>query len=97
MALSFWYSLLGDTKITFSRKLQFQLEALFYISLYFNISLYEEAVAQTCSVKKVFEIKVCNVIKIETLAQVFSCEFCEVSKKTFSYRTPPVAASVCYC
>ena len=47
--------------------------------------------------KKVFEIKVCNVIKIETLAQVFSCEFCEVSKKTFSYRTPPVAASVCYC
>ena len=26
--------------------------------------------------------------------QVFSCEFCEISKKTFSYRTPPVAASV---
>ena len=33
-------------------------------------------------------------LKIETLAQVFSCEFCEISKKTFSYRTPPVAASV---
>ena len=31
--------------------------------------------------------------KKETLAQVFSCEFCELSKKTFSYRTPPVAAS----
>ena len=30
----------------------------------------------------------------ETLAQVFSCEFCQVSKNTFSYRTPPVAASV---
>ena len=30
----------------------------------------------------------------ETLAQVFSCEFCEISKKdTFSYRTPPVAVS----
>ena len=27
------------------------------------------------------------------LAQVFSCEFCEISKNTFSYRTPPVAAS----
>ena len=35
----------------------------------------------------------CNFIKKETLAQVFSCEFCEISNKTFSYRTPPVAAS----
>ena len=35
-----------------------------------------------------------NFIKIETLAQVFSCEFCEISKNTFYYRTPPVAASV---
>ena len=35
----------------------------------------------------------CNVIKIETLAPVFSCEFCEISKNAFSYRTPQVAAS----
>ena len=35
----------------------------------------------------------CNFIKKETLAQVLSCEFCEISKSTFSYRTPPVAAS----
>ena len=28
------------------------------------------------------------------MAQVFFCEFCETSKKPFSYRTPPVAASV---
>ena len=34
-----------------------------------------------------------NFIKKETLAQVFSCEFCEISKNTFSYRTPPAAAS----
>ena len=32
-------------------------------------------------------------IKKETLALVFSCEFCEISKNTFSYRTPLVAAS----
>ena len=32
-------------------------------------------------------------LKKETLTQVFSCEFCEISKNTFSYRTPPVAAS----
>ena len=31
--------------------------------------------------------------KKETLAQVFSCEFYEISKNIFSYRTPPVAAS----
>ena len=35
----------------------------------------------------------CNFIKKEALAQVFSCEFCETSKDTFSYRIPLVAAS----
>ena len=34
----------------------------------------------------------CNFIKKEDLAQVFSCEFCRISKNTFFYRTPPVAA-----
>ena len=34
----------------------------------------------------------CNFIKKETLIQVFSCEFCEISKNIFSYRTPPVTA-----
>ena len=34
-----------------------------------------------------------NFIKKETLAQVLSCEFCEISKNTFSYRIPPAAAS----
>ena len=36
----------------------------------------------------------CNFIKKETLAQVFSCEFCEISKNTYLYRRPLVAASV---
>ena len=36
--------------------------------------------------------KVCNIIKKEALTQVFSCEDCEISKKTLFYRTPPVAA-----
>ena len=34
-----------------------------------------------------------NFIKKETLAQVFSSEFCEISKDIFSYRIPLVAAS----
>ena len=29
--------------------------------------------------------------RLETLAQVFSWEFCEISKKTFFYRAPPVS------
>ena len=33
-----------------------------------------------------------NFIKKGTLAQVFSSEFCEISKNTFFYRTPLVAA-----
>ena len=35
----------------------------------------------------------CNFIKKETLAQVFSCEFCKIYKSTFYYRTTLVAAS----
>ena len=35
----------------------------------------------------------CNFIKKDILAQVFSFEFCEVSKNNFSYRMPLVAAS----
>ena len=39
--------------------------------------------------------KACDLVKKETPAQVFFCEFCEIFKNTFFYRTPPVAASVC--
>ena len=39
------------------------------------------------------ESQACNLIKKETLAQVFSCEFCEISKNAFLHRTPLVAAS----
>ena len=39
----------------------------------------------------------CNFIEKETLAQVLSYEFCNISKNTFSYRTPPVAAFVWIC
>ena len=38
------------------------------------------------------KLQACNIIKKETLAQVLSCEFCEISKNTFFYRTHPVAA-----
>ena len=46
-----------------------------------------EAIVRRCSEKAL------NLIKKETLAQVFSCECCKI---TFSYRAPPMAASVTY-
>ena len=36
---------------------------------------------------------ICNFIEKECLAQVLSCKLCEISKNTFFYRTPRVAAS----
>ena len=38
--------------------------------------------------------RACNFIKKETLAQVFSCEFCETFKNAFFCKTPLVAAFV---
>ena len=32
--------------------------------------------------------KPCDFIKKETLVEVFSCQFCKISKNTFFYRTP---------
>ena len=64
-----------------------------------------QAVVQRCSVKKVLletsqnsaklclRPQACNFIKKDTLAQVFSREFCEISKNTFFQRTPLVAVS----
>ena len=66
-----------------------------------------EAAAQGCSVKKLFleisqnsqentcarALSLINFIKKDTLVQVPSCEFCEIFRITFSYRTSLVAAS----
>ena len=38
-------------------------------------------------------LQACNFIKKETQSQVFSCEFCEISKNTFFHGAPLVAAS----
>ena len=41
----------------------------------------------------VLKSQACNFIKIESLAQVFSIDFCEIFKSTNSYRTTLVVAS----
>ena len=63
-----------------------------------NVKNLTAAVAQRCSVKKVFlEISQNSQentsARVSFLIKLFSCEFCEISKNTFSCRTPLVAAS----
>ena len=50
---------------------------------------------QNFSLNKVAGLRpeACKFIKKETLAQVFSCEFCEIYKNTFYYTTALMAAS----
>ena len=43
---------------------------------------------------KVSGLRPATFLKKETLAQVLSCEYCEISKNTFCYRTPAVASVV---
>ena len=52
----------------------------------------ENTCARVSFLKKL-QAKACDFIKKDTLAHVFSREFCEISKNIFFYRTPLVAAS----
>ena len=45
---------------------------------------------------KVAALKVRNFVKKETPTQLVSCEYCEIFKSTFFYRTPLVAVSAMY-
>ena len=53
---------------------------------------HREGIVRRCSVKKMF-LEISKNSPENTCALVFSCEFCEISKNTFYYRTPLVAAS----
>ena len=46
-----------------------------------------------CFFNKVSGLRTAILLRKETLAEVFFCQFCKISKKTFSYRTPLVTAS----
>ena len=51
---------------------------------------------QSLFFNKLARLRPVTFLKKESLAQVFSCKFREISKNTFFYRVPPVAASVYY-
>ena len=50
-----------------------------------------EYLCQSLFFDKVAGLRPGTLLKKETLAQLFSCEFREICKNTFPYRTPPVA------
>ena len=54
----------------------------FVKKVFFKIS--QNSQENTCArVSFLIKLQACNFIKKETLAQVFSCEFCEILKNTF--------------
>ena len=69
------------------------LEKDFYLIFHTSDNSLPEAVSLFFNKLAGLRLEACNFMKKETPAQVFSCEFCEISKNTFSYRTPPLAAS----
>ena len=67
---------------------------VFYKKVFLKISQNsQESTSARVSFLIKLQAKGCNFIKKETLVQLFSCEFCEIFKNTFFYRTPLVAAS----
>ena len=58
-----------------------------------NFAKFTKSICARVSFSIRLQAKANNFIKKETLAQIFSCEFCEILKNIFSYRTPPVTAS----
>ena len=59
-----------------------------------SLEISQNSQENTCvRVSFLIKLQACNFIKKETLAQVCFCEFWEISKNTFFYRTPLVDAT----
>ena len=70
---------------------------LFLLKILFLFNkMYEEAVAQTCSVKRVF-LEISQNSQENTCARVSFLIKLQAPPATLLNRTPLVAASVCYC
>ena len=55
--------------------------------------IHRKTPVQSLFFNKVAGLRLATLLKKKTLAQVFSCEFCEISKKTFSTEQPQTTAS----
>ena len=56
-------------------------EGLLYEKMFLEIS--QNSQENTCAFLMKLQASACNFIKKEALSQVFSCEFCEISKNIF--------------
>ena len=63
------------------------------VFLKISLNLQENTCASVSFLNKVAGLRPMIFMKKEALAQVFSCEFWEIFKNTYLYRTPLVAAS----
>ena len=61
-------------------------------SLFFNNFFFLPKIQTKTSMSADILKKACSFIKKETLAQVFFCQICEISRNNFFCRTPLVAA-----
>ena len=75
------------------RRMQSTVEEQRLIFLILNVRSSHHKCSMKKGVLRSFRPQACNFIKKETLAQVFSCEFCEISKNTFHHRTLLVPGS----
>ena len=83
ISLEIYYALVRSSRPeVFCKKCVFRNFAKFAGNICARVSFLIKLQAETCS----FIIKA-------ALAQVLSCEFCEISKKTYFYGAPAVAAS----
>ena len=92
-----WYNDYSRNDINPSTQIKFQkikhteaVTIMFYEKSVIEIS--QNSQENTCArVSFLIKLQVlaCNLIKKETLAQVFSCEFCKMFKNNFFLRTPP--------
>ena len=81
----------------FTKKLLHSCLAVFYTAQKMKFSIKDRSSHQRCSIRKVVfknfakfagkTPEACRFIKKETLAQVFSCGFCEISNNTFLQNT----------
>ena len=83
--------LFGDKKIAFKSPFDPYFHPLIFEFFWFASLQFK--IEEKIHIKGVSGLSPATLLKKETLAQVFSYEFCQISKNIFCYRTLPVAAS----
>ena len=88
-----WFSWLSN-RSCYLCEIQKQPTKVFWENVLKNFTKFTgEHLCQRLLFNKVAGLGPATLLKKKTLTQMFSCEFCEIFKSIFFYRTPSVAAS----